>query len=80
MRRVHNFSAGPCTLPLEVLEETQNEFLNFADNGMSIIEDSHRNPSYEKIQQNALASFRRLANVPDDFTILFLQGLSLIHI
>ncbi len=74
MKRVHNFSAGPCTLPLEVLEETQGEFLDFADNGMSIIEDSHRGPSYEKIHQNALSSFRRLTNLPDDFAVLFLQG------
>ena len=74
MKRVHNFSAGPCTLPLEVLEETQDEFLDFADNGMSIIEDSHRGPSYEKIHQNALSSFRRLTNLPDDFAVLFLQG------
>ena len=74
MRRVHNFSAGPCTLPLEVLEETQGEFLNFADIGMSIIEDSHRGPAYEKIHQNALSSFRRLTDLPDDFTVLFLQG------
>ena len=74
MKRVHNFSAGPCTLPLEVLEETQGEFLNFADIGMSIIEDSHRGPAYEKIHQNALSSFRRLTDLPDDFTVLFLQG------
>ena len=74
MKRVHNFSAGPCTLPLEVLEETQDEFLDFADNGMSIIEDSHRGPSYERIHQNALSSFRRLTNLPDDFAVLFLQG------
>jgi len=74
MKRVHNFSAGPCTLPLEVLKETQDEFLDFADNGMSIIEDSHRGPSYERIHQNALSSFRRLTNLPDDFAVLFLQG------
>lgn len=74
MNRVHNFSAGPCTLPLEVLEETQEEFLDFAGNGMSIIEDSHRGSSYQKIQQDALDAFRRLAQVPDDFAILFLQG------
>ena len=53
MSRVHNFSAGPCTLPLEILEETQEEFLDFAGNGMSIIEDSHRGSSYQKIQQDA---------------------------
>ena len=63
MRRVHNFSAGPCTLPLEVLEETQSEFLNFAGNGMSIIEDSHRGYSYEKIQQECLQPQKRFDEI-----------------
>lgn len=29
--RVYNFSAGPSTLPLNVLQEAQKEFLDFAD-------------------------------------------------
>ena len=45
MNRVHNFSAGPCTIPLEGLEETQKEFLDLDGKGMSIIEDSERGPS-----------------------------------
>ena len=42
MKRVYNFNPGPATLPLEVLQEAQAEFLNFNNSGMSIVEISHR--------------------------------------
>ncbi len=45
--RVHNFCAGPCTLPVSVLEEVRDEMLNFGGTGMSIIESSHRAPAYD---------------------------------
>ncbi|HCV36278.1 MAG TPA: phosphoserine aminotransferase, partial [Acidimicrobiaceae bacterium] len=38
--RVHNFCAGPCTLPVSVLEEVRDELLDFDGTGMSIIEAS----------------------------------------
>ncbi|MEE2767834.1 MAG: 3-phosphoserine/phosphohydroxythreonine transaminase [Actinomycetota bacterium] len=72
--RLHNFCAGPCTLPVAVLEEVRDELLDFNGLGMSIIEDSHRAPAYEAIHHGAVASFRDLAEVPDDFVVLFLQG------
>jgi phosphoserine aminotransferase len=72
--RVHNFCAGPCTLPLDVLEEVQAELLDFDGSGMSVIEMSHRSPEYEAVHEEALALFRENANVPDDFSILLLQG------
>ena len=72
--RVHNFCAGPCTLPLDVLEEVQAELLDFDGSGMSVIEMSHRSPEYEAVHEETLALFRENAQVPDDFTILFLQG------
>jgi phosphoserine aminotransferase len=40
--RIFNFSAGPCTLPLEVLERAQKEFVDYGGAGMSLIEMSHR--------------------------------------
>lgn len=40
--RIYNFNPGPAMQPLEVLQEAQAEFLNFAKSGMSIIEISHR--------------------------------------
>ena len=72
--RVHNFCAGPCTLPVSVLEEVRDEILDFDGTGMSIIEASHRAAAYDAVHMNALADFRSLAAVPDDFAILFLQG------
>ncbi len=72
--RIHNFCAGPCTLPLDVLEEVQSELLDFEGSGMSVIEMSHRSAEYEAVHEEALALFRENAAVPEDFTILFLQG------
>ena len=72
--RAHNFGAGPCTLPLEVLEEARDEFLDFAGTGMSILEMSHRSPEYEAVHNEALHLARQVAEAPDDFEILFVQG------
>ena len=47
--RIHNFSAGPATLPLEVLEEAQQNLLSLPGVGMSILEVSHRSPAFEEI-------------------------------
>ena len=72
--RVHNFCAGPCTLPVSVLEEVRDELLDFGGTGMSIVEASHRADAYDAVHMGALADFRELASVPDEFTVLFLQG------
>jgi len=72
--RVHNFCAGPCTLPLEVLEEAQQEFVDYHGAGMSLIEMSHRAPEYDAIHMEAMQLAREVFGVPDDFAVLFLQG------
>ncbi len=72
--RVHNFCAGPCTLPVSILEEVRDELLDFGGTGMSIVEASHRADAYDAVHMGALADFRELASVPDEFTVLFLQG------
>jgi phosphoserine aminotransferase len=72
--RIHNFCAGPCTLPLAVLEEVRSELLDFRGSGMSVIEMSHRSPEYEAVHEETLALFRENYAVPEDFSILFLQG------
>lgn len=74
MKRVYNFNPGPATLPLEVLQEAQAEFLNFADSGMSIIEISHRSAQYEKVHNQAKADILELMNLGDDYEVLFIQG------
>ncbi len=72
--RVHNFCAGPCTLPVSVLEEVRSELLDLEGSGMSVIEMSHRSPKYEALHDEALTLFRENFSVPGDFSILFLQG------
>lgn len=72
--RVYNFSAGPSTLPTEVLEQAKAEFLNFAGTGMSVTEISHRDKTYEAVVKEAEALTRELLNVPDDYAVIFVQG------
>jgi phosphoserine aminotransferase len=72
--RIFNFSAGPCTLPLEALESAQKDFVNYKGAGMSIIEMSHRGKHYDEVHYAALKNVRDLLAVPDDFDIVLIQG------
>ncbi|HEX2951470.1 MAG TPA: 3-phosphoserine/phosphohydroxythreonine transaminase [Armatimonadota bacterium] len=74
MARIHNFNAGPAVLPLPVLEKARAEFLDFAGNGMSIMEMSHRSKGFASILESADANIRRLMGISDEYTVLFLQG------
>lgn len=74
MARIHNFNAGPAVLPLPVLEQARAEFLDFAGNGMSIMEMSHRSKGFASILAETEANVRRLMGISDEYTILFLQG------
>lgn len=74
MNRIFNFSAGPAILPVDVLQEAQAELLDYQGSGMSIMEMSHRGKYYDAVHQEALANFRELLEVPEEYAILFLQG------
>ena len=74
MKRAYNFNAGPSAMPLEVLQEAQAEFLNYADTGMSIIEMSHRSADYAAMHAETKALLRELMEIPEDYEILFIQG------
>jgi phosphoserine aminotransferase len=74
MSRIHNFSAGPATLPLEVLERAKNELIDFRGCGMSIMEVSHRGPEYIGVDASASERLVRLLGLGDDFEVMFLQG------
>jgi len=72
--RIYNFNPGPAALPLPVLEEIQESFLNYAGSGMSVIEVSHRSREFEDIINDAVARTRRLLKLDDDWLVLFIQG------
>jgi phosphoserine aminotransferase len=74
MQRVYNFSAGPAVLPLPVLEEIQRDLVALPGVGMSILEISHRSAAFEAILAQAEADIRKLAAIPANYKVLFLQG------
>jgi phosphoserine aminotransferase len=72
--RIYNFSAGPATLPVEVLQQVQAELINYNNKGMSILEMSHRTKPYEAINAEAESNMKELLGIGDEYRVLFLQG------
>ena len=72
--RSYNFSAGPATMPVPVLEEIRDEMLNYRGSGMSVMEMSHRSKVFQTIYDEAEADLRKLMNIPDNYKDLFIQG------
>lgn len=74
MNRIFNFSAGPSTLPVEVLKTASQEMLNYQGHGLSVMEMSHRSEIFGEIIKQTETSLRNLMNIPDNYKVLFLQG------
>lgn len=74
MARAYNFGAGPAVLPEEVIAEAQKELMDFCGSGMSIMEHSHRGKEYDAVHQEAVANLKKLLNIGDDYSVLFIQG------
>jgi len=72
--RINNFSAGPCTLPNEVMLEAQKDFYSYKGQGLSVMEMSHRSKTYDEIIVDAEKDLRTLLNISDDYSVMFLQG------
>ena len=86
--RIYNFSAGPCTLPLEVMQRAQADLVDYGSAsgegsasggrgmgmGMGIMEMSHRSKPVVEVHEAALAALRELLQLPDDYHVLFLAG------
>ncbi|MFZ4700589.1 MAG: 3-phosphoserine/phosphohydroxythreonine transaminase [Candidatus Methylumidiphilus sp.] len=74
MSRVYNFSAGPSTMPEEVLQRAQAEMLEWGKSGMSVMEMSHRGKEYVSIAERAEADFKEIMGVPENYKVLFVAG------
>ncbi|HET6837527.1 MAG TPA: 3-phosphoserine/phosphohydroxythreonine transaminase, partial [Gemmatimonadales bacterium] len=72
--RIHNFSAGPAALPESVLRKAQEAIWNVAGSGIGIMEHSHRGKVFDRIIAEAEQDCRSLADIPDNYRVLFLQG------
>ncbi len=74
MGRVYNFSAGPSAIAEPVLERAREEFMDWRGSGMSVLEMSHRGPEFVSIATKTEQDLREILRIPDQYTVLFLQG------
>jgi phosphoserine aminotransferase len=72
--RIHNFGAGPAVLPLSVVEAVGDALPNLMDSGFGLCEISHRSDTFQSVVDSAMERVRRVLSIPDDYTVLFLQG------
>ena len=70
----HNFSAGPCILPQEVLKKSAEAIIDFNGLGLSLIEVSHRGKDFVDVMEKTRNLVKELLNLPEGYSVLFLQG------
>ena len=74
MSKKHNFSAGPCILPQDVLKKASEAVLNFNNDNLSLIEISHRSKPFVDVMKKAINLVKELLEIPQGYSVLFLQG------
>ena len=70
----HNFNAGPSILPREVIEDTAKAVLDFENDGLSILEISHRAKNFQPVVDEAVSLFKELLDIPEGYSVIFLGG------
>ncbi len=73
--KIHNFSAGPSILPDYTIENAAQAIKGWDKmNGLSLIEISHRSKEFVAVVEEATQLIKDLLNVPESYSVLFLQG------
>ena len=71
----HNYSAGPCILPQEVIEKSAQAILDFNHSGLSLLEISHRSKDFVAVMDEARALVLELLGLQGKgYQALFLHG------
>jgi len=74
MSRIFNFSAGPAMIPTAVIQQAEEEFLDWNGSGMNVMEMSHRGKEFTSIANKAETDLREVMAIPENYKVLFLQG------
>jgi len=74
MKKVHNFTAGPCVLPQQAIDNAIEALKDFKGTGIPVISISHRTKEWDAVMDECRALWRELLNIPEDYEILFLGG------
>ena len=74
MSTIHNYSAGPCILPQEVLAQASAAVKSWDEHGLSLVEMSHRSKAFVEVMEECRTLTKELLGLPDRFEVLYLQG------
>ena len=74
MKQIYNFSAGPACLPKAAIQGAEEAIKNFQDNGISLLEMSHRSTPVVNLFEETTNNLRDLLKIPDNYDIIWLQG------
>ena len=72
--KIHNFSAGPATMPPSVLAEAADSLREYDHTGVSFAEMSHRNPKFMAVIEEATALIKELLSLTADFEVIWVAG------
>ena len=74
MKQIYNFSAGPACLPKDAIQGAEEAIKNFQDNGISLLEMSHRSAPVVSLFEETTNNLRDILEIPDNYDIIWLQG------
>ena len=74
MKKVHNFTAGPCVLPQQAIDNAIEALKDFKGTGIPVISISHRTKEWESVMDECRALWKELLNIPDTHEVVFLGG------
>ncbi|WP_185874021.1 3-phosphoserine/phosphohydroxythreonine transaminase [Blattabacterium cuenoti] len=72
--KIHNFNAGPSILPKQVIQQSAKSVINYNKTGLSLLEISHRSNHFIEIIEKTTSLVKRVMNLNEEYSILFLQG------
>lgn len=72
--KLHNFNAGPATLPPAVIEEAARALHDFNETGLSLLEIGHRSSLFVPVMEEARQLVRELMQLDQDHEVLLLHG------
>ena len=74
MKKIHNFTAGPCLLPQAAIDASIEALKDFKGTGIPVICISHRTKEWESVMNECRALWRELLDIPEGYEIVFLGG------
>ena len=71
---VYNFSAGPSMLPQPIKKRAIRDMTDYHGTGISVMDMNYRSQVYMSIHEDTEYLLRKLMNIPEDYTVLFLHS------